>query len=58
MPQTPLANSTLRFLAHTFGDRTLSWGEKNHHWRILKKCPATNCRIITLDIYTHTQLKT
>jgi hypothetical protein len=25
-PQTPLANSSLRFSAHTFGDRKLSWG--------------------------------
>ena len=26
-PQTPLANSCLRYSAHTFGDRILSWGE-------------------------------
>jgi hypothetical protein len=26
-PQIPLANSCLRYSAHTFGDRILSWGE-------------------------------
>jgi hypothetical protein len=32
MPQTPLANSSLRFSAHTFGDRKLSWGENKENW--------------------------
>jgi hypothetical protein len=27
MPPDPLANSCLRYSAHTFGDRILSWGE-------------------------------
>ena len=27
LPQTPVANSCLRYSAHTFGDRILSWGE-------------------------------
>jgi hypothetical protein len=31
MPQTPLANSSLRFSAHTFGDRKLSWGENKEN---------------------------
>jgi hypothetical protein len=44
---TPLANSCLRYSAHTFGDRILCWGRARkmgplavlpHHWRILKKC--------------------
>jgi hypothetical protein len=43
----PLANSCLRYSAHTFGDRILCWGRARkmgplavlpHHWRILKKC--------------------
>jgi hypothetical protein len=50
----PLANSCLRYSAHTFGDRILCWERARkmgplavlpHHWRILKKCTALLCRL-------------
>ena len=41
MPQTPLADSCLRYSAHTFGDRILSWGGGQGKWALWQFCPTT-----------------
>jgi hypothetical protein len=41
MPQTPVANSCLRYSAHTIGDRILSWGGGQGKWALWQFCPTT-----------------
>jgi hypothetical protein len=38
---TPLANSCLRYSAHTFGDRILCWGGGQGKWALWQFCPTT-----------------
>ena len=40
-PQTSIANSCLRYSAHTFGDCILSWGEGKERMGPLAVCPTT-----------------
>jgi hypothetical protein len=41
-PQTPTANLCLRYSAHTFGDRILSWrGGHAGKWALWQFCPTT-----------------
>jgi hypothetical protein len=35
-----LANSSLRYSAHTFGDRILSWGRARREWALWQFCPT------------------
>jgi hypothetical protein len=42
MPPDPIANSWLRYSAHTFGDHILSWGGGGQEkWALWQFCPTT-----------------